>query len=1355
MTNKLIRDIKEVIRRLRNRGISFDANRQYPAIPTIDDTTQSHTNALRAIREALETHERRNPKATLDSFVRLYELEDVLGGFKPGESSVPWATQEEVDAGAPRYKAVDPETGAYAYDRFRWTGQHAAGKGTTSVVVSPVAGVATIDCALSNVFELTLTVATTELANPANMLNGQTINIHLRQDATGGRLMTFGTAWTFVNGIDPVMSADPLAVDLLSCQWDATSAKMRCAFLPDFGSGNLETAPPAASDLIFASVGGGNEIFRDRVDLDVAFRTLVGGGDIDVTTDGDTVVVSYTTPVDTSTALASLSDVDLTGIVDDDYLKYAGGTWIPTALPAIPDTTVQTFLTEADETATLPNSRRLVAGAYMDFDTSVAGELAITLSAAPSSTLDALTDVDTTGVVDGNALVYDAGTSTWVPGAGGGGGGGAEPDGDPYWLNVVALLRFDGTDASTTIIDQTGRVWTAFGNAQLDTTDKQFGVSSLLLDGTGDYISTVHDAVLSVGSGDFTIEAWIKRNGVGSTDMISNKRDASSAEEHSFSIGGSGTDKLSAVLFASGSPVVTLVSTTSIINDGLWHHVAFTREGTTCRIFLDGVLEASGTQSGAPSTNTGPLYVGRDGFDTGRDFIGWIDSYRFTRGVARYTTSFGVPTLEFPNSLGSVPEAPNDNILYGRQNGGWTPVSVGGAIPAVISTQAADQSVVSSTTYVASDLSISLEANKTYLVRLNVHCRGLTTNLLNLRTAYTGTASPVAGAILLSNITSNTSQFGARFTSLPNVTGVGTTADFVAFYEVMLTTTTAGTLRLEFAQNASSATAVTIYAGSWMSAELMATDFSEGVSAASVSRNTDLTVTVNTSVDITFTTEEADTENYWTDVTPTRITIPAAGWYSVTGFVMWNSSSGYRSLLLMKNGTTEIAGDVSSTGTIRQNVAHVGYFVAGDYLILRAFCSSTTGTINGALYPARLSIARLSGPRGPQGEQGPLGTLADETLRWQEADLVIDTNAVYQDTDLVIPLVPGTYVVEAETMIRSHITPGALVQLEFSGTAAWAQSKRYGGEHATTWGGQIVTGLPHPTAAQNYTAEGGHRWSGALEVTVAGNLSIQFRQNTSNANPIIFRRGSYLRVKNVSALNGNTIDDEVMADTPLGYWKLDEASGNFADSSGNGYTLPIVGTPVTVYQYENLDPNILDRKGPLVNNSSQANYAGNLSLGLTTPTTMTMEVWGAWHAEGFLMSYGADGETAATNVALQIELAANGVITWFWEYGSGTNGPAPPTYLGGALSSTLVHIAVVKDSAALTCKGYINGRLASNSTYTAGQEHTGGTSGRFSLFNSLASINPGADGVYAGAAIYTTALSQERIKAHVRALGIK
>ena len=376
MTNSFIRDVKEVLRRLRNRGISFDANRQYPAIPTIDNTIESHTNALRAIREGMETHERRNPRAPLDSFVRLYELEDVLGGFKPGESNATaWATHEEVDAGAPRYKAVDPETGAYAYDRLRHVGQHGAGKGTATVELTPASGVVTVNGALSNVFRLVLGANVAEMANPINPVNGQTINIHLKQDETGGRvILLWGTQWKFVNRVDPVLSLAGNAIDLLSCQWNETDAIMECAFLPNFGAGEVES--PGASDLLFNNVGGGLELIRDQVGINVNFRTLVIEGDLEYEQNADTLVIRYSTPTDTTLNFADLNDVDLTGVVSLDLLRYVDGIIVPYTFNGI-DTTQERYLTYEDDRATLPNSIRLVPGLNIDFDYGTEGQLII------------------------------------------------------------------------------------------------------------------------------------------------------------------------------------------------------------------------------------------------------------------------------------------------------------------------------------------------------------------------------------------------------------------------------------------------------------------------------------------------------------------------------------------------------------------------------------------------------------------------------------------------------------------------------------------------------------------------------------------------------------------------------------------------------------------------------------------------------------------------------------------------------------------------------------------------------------------------------------------------------------------
>lgn len=202
------------------------------------------------------------------------------------------------------------------------------------------------------------------------------------------------------------------------------------------------------------------------------------------------------------------------------------------------------------------------------------------------------------------------------------------------WEKTSLLALFDGADAATTAPDGSsmGRVMTFTGNAQLDTADKLYGSAALLLDGNGDYVTLANTVDLSVSTGDRTLEAWFKIAATGKTHTILGKRDASGAEEQTLSV-----DSLQRIVFSAfnSSAVVSLTSTTTITT-GAWHHTSATRIGSTWYLHLDGVLEASGNQSGAPATNTGVFYIGRDAFSVPtRDFQGAIDQARFTR-LARY-----------------------------------------------------------------------------------------------------------------------------------------------------------------------------------------------------------------------------------------------------------------------------------------------------------------------------------------------------------------------------------------------------------------------------------------------------------------------------------------------------------------------------------------------------------------------------------------------------------------------------------------------------------------------------------------------------------------------------------------------
>jgi hypothetical protein len=218
---------------------------------------------------------------------------------------------------------------------------------------------------------------------------------------------------------------------------------------------------------------------------------------------------------------------------------------------------------------------------------------------------------------------------------------------DANYSSVSVLYGFESRDASTRPINEADSciLTTVNGNAQIDTAQSKFGSASLLLDGTGDYLTLPNNALFSVSQGDFTVECWVRRNELARLQNIASKRPAAGATEWTFHVNAS--NQLAVQAFNT-STVLALASTTTLASTSAWVHVAFSRQSTTWRLFIAGVLEASGTESGSPASNTQLLHIGRDPTTTARDWNGWIDEFRFTSGVARYTATFTPPAAAFP-----------------------------------------------------------------------------------------------------------------------------------------------------------------------------------------------------------------------------------------------------------------------------------------------------------------------------------------------------------------------------------------------------------------------------------------------------------------------------------------------------------------------------------------------------------------------------------------------------------------------------------------------------------------------------------------------------------------------------------
>lgn len=206
--------------------------------------------------------------------------------------------------------------------------------------------------------------------------------------------------------------------------------------------------------------------------------------------------------------------------------------------------------------------------------------------------------------------------------------------GDPFFANVVALLHFDGADGSTAMDDVISGAasWTPSGDAQLDTADFQSSPSSLLLDGSGDWVERT-DADFALGTGDFTIECF------GRLDDLSGNR-------FFFSWGGGwGAYQFNGVDWA----VFDGVSANPIAGgtpDTAWNHVAVCRASGTMRLFIGGAEIGSAANSTDFTSTT--IRIGAQPSGAGA-MVGHVDEFRVTK-AARYTAAFTPPTPPFPDS---------------------------------------------------------------------------------------------------------------------------------------------------------------------------------------------------------------------------------------------------------------------------------------------------------------------------------------------------------------------------------------------------------------------------------------------------------------------------------------------------------------------------------------------------------------------------------------------------------------------------------------------------------------------------------------------------------------------------------
>ena len=91
-----------------------------------------------------------------------------------------------------------------------------------NVTTLTYASTLTLDMSAGNNYAVTLTGNAT-LANPTNLVAGQSGVIKLTQDGTGSRTLAYGSNWDFPAGAAPTLTTTANAVDILVYYVDGTS----------------------------------------------------------------------------------------------------------------------------------------------------------------------------------------------------------------------------------------------------------------------------------------------------------------------------------------------------------------------------------------------------------------------------------------------------------------------------------------------------------------------------------------------------------------------------------------------------------------------------------------------------------------------------------------------------------------------------------------------------------------------------------------------------------------------------------------------------------------------------------------------------------------------------------------------------------------------------------------------------------------------------------------------------------------------------------------------------------------------------------------------------------------------------
>jgi hypothetical protein len=227
---------------------------------------------------------------------------------------------------------------------------------------------------------------------------------------------------------------------------------------------------------------------------------------------------------------------------------------------------------------------------------------------------------------------------------------------------TTALFHFDGTDTATTnFTNEIGGTLVRAGNAQTDTAQSKFGGASALFDGTGDSLTSSSSTLWQLDDGanttNFTIDGWIRMPALQDGGIVGQALDGNDFWAIQYRL------SQNAIRFriqSAGSNIVTN-DFSWVASTNTWYHLAVVKVGTTYTTYINGSSIGAFADVDVMPTWTAPLVFGTA---NANDFNGWLDEFRISKGIARWTSAFTPPVNPYYSSISN----PASNALDPSDN---------------------------------------------------------------------------------------------------------------------------------------------------------------------------------------------------------------------------------------------------------------------------------------------------------------------------------------------------------------------------------------------------------------------------------------------------------------------------------------------------------------------------------------------------------------------------------------------------------------------------------------------------------------------------------------------------------------